>query len=123
MNKTQTAKIEALSKKHPLQLRQKRLLQALPKAKNYREAGLMAGYKDSKYLPQIVSQAIHHTNLKHYVDSLGILGLQTLEDVATNGKNEIARVNAGSKLIETAYGKPKEQVQETGNITIVINKI
>ncbi len=123
-NKITEGEIVKVQKKvgKKLTLRQKRLLEELPKAKNLREAGLKAGYKDSKYLPQTVYHAINNW-LQEYVDKLGLVGLNTLEEVAVKGKNEIARVNAATKLVEQAYGKPKDQTPVQGNILIQINKI
>ncbi len=124
-NKVTPQKLAAIQGKtgKKLTLRQKRLLMELPRARTLTEAGRRAGYKDSKYLPQIVNKAINHSGLKEYVESLGLIGLNTLEEVATTGKNEIARVNAATKLVEHAYGKPKDSQIEQGNILIQINKI
>jgi len=106
-----------------LTLKQKNLLLELPHSKTLTEAGRKAGYKDSKYLPQIVNKAINHSGLKAYIEHLGLVGLATLEEIALSGKNEVARVNASTKLVEQAYGKPKDQTIETGNILIQIYRI
>lgn len=106
-----------------LTLRQKRLLEELRHSRTLIEAGRRAGYKDSRYLSQIVNKAINHSELRQYVYALGLIGLSTLEDVATKGKNEIARVNAASKLVEQAFGKSSERRPDMENLTIVINKI
>lgn len=105
-----------------LTLRQKKLLLSLPHAKTLSEAGELAGYSP-KNPAQSAHQALHKTNIATYIENLGLVGLVTLEEVATKGKNEIARVNAATKLVEQAYGKPTEQKTEVGNILIQINKI
>lgn len=117
-------KINAVQRKTGKRLteRQKRLLLALPHAKNHTEAARIAGYT-GKHLSKTASQALNHTALKTYMENLGLIGLNTLEEVAVSGKNEIARVNAATKLVEQAYGKPKDQTAEVGNILIQINKI
>jgi hypothetical protein len=52
------------------------------------------------------------------------VGLDALEDVAINGKVEIARVASARVLVETGLGKPKANNQyDFGDITIVINKV
>lgn len=117
-------KINSIQKKTGKRLteRQKRLLLALPHAKNHTEAGKIAGYT-GKYIDRTVSYALNQTSLKTYMENLGLIGLNTLEEVAVSGRNEIARVNAATKLVEQAYGKPTEQKHEVGNILIQINKI
>jgi len=122
-NKITPQKIAAIQHKtgKKLTLRQRKLLMELPRAKTLAEAGRRAGYT-GKYVSQSVNKALNN-GLQEYIDGLGIVGLTTLEEVATTGRNEIARVNAATKLVEQAYGKPKEQSQAQSNIAIIINKI
>lgn len=107
----------------PLTKRQDDFIFYISKGFNKTQAAIRAGYS-SKTARQQGSRLFTNVDIQQRVDELGIVGLYTLEDVALNGKVEIAKVNAAKTLVEMAYGKPKSTNQTTyGDITIVMNKI
>lgn len=55
------------------------------------------------------------------IQELGEVGLDTLHDVAKNGRVEVARVQAGKALVEQAYGQNQGKV--VPNVTINVNKL
>ena len=102
-------------------LKQKRAMEALrdPKVKTYKQAGLIAGYSESS-----VKKSMHR--LKKKMDKYGETGLDVLDNIARTGQNEIARVQAGKTLIETAYGKPKNNDKDSlqsAPINIIFNRV
>ena len=103
--------------------RKKAFIKALPTAKSNTEAAIIAGYSP-KTASQKAYQLMNEKAVRSRIDELGEVGLNTLEDVAVNGKVESARVQAGKTLVETAYGKPKDNPSNrVGDVTININKI
>lgn len=46
----------------------------------------------------------------------GEIGLDTLKDVAQNGRNEIARSASGKTLAELAYGRPKSNDEKYSKV-------
>ena len=90
---------------------------------NATQAALRAGYAPSS-AHQRGYELVRNSEVQQRLDELGVVGMNTLEDVAINGRNEIARVGAAKTMVELAYGKPKNRDSTTfGDITIVINKV
>jgi len=90
-----------------------------PKIKTQKEAGLLAGYSPK-------SVEVSMSKLKAKMERYGETGLDVLDNIARTGTNEIARVQAGKTLIETAYGKPKSNDKDTGGnapINIIFNRV
>ena len=93
-----------------------------PKASDT-EIARRAGYSEMTAKKRAHSIKNNDKVLKRIQD-LGITGLNTLEDVAKHGKVEIARVQAGKTLVETAYGRPKDNKQNIiGDVTINVLKL
>ena len=42
--------------------------------------------------------------------------LATLVQIATSGESEAARVAAANSLLDRAYGKPRQEIEHSGNI-------
>ena len=102
-------------------LKQKKAIEALkdPKVKTYKQAGLIAGYSEK-------SVKVSMSRLKKKMERYGETGLDVLDNIARTGQNEIARVQAGKTLIETAYGKPKNNDKDNNNnapVNIIFNRI
>jgi len=102
-------------------LRQEKAIQALkdPKVKTYKEAGLIAGYAEK-------SAKVSMSRLKKKIEKYGETGLDVLDNIARTGINEIARVQAGKTLIETAYGKPKNNDKDNNSnapVNIIFNRV
>lgn len=96
-------------------LKEKRYRELRKTAKNQTEAARKAGYAH----PTVAA-----SKLEKRIRALGEKGLDTLERIADNGRNEIAVVQAGKTLVETAYGKPAPPTNQiTGNIIISVNKL
>lgn len=103
--------------------RKKAFIKAYPKAKNGAEAARIAGYSP-KRAGQTAYELLRDKELQDKIQRLGDVGLDTLEEVALNGKVEIARVQAGKTLVETAYGKPKDNpTNRIGNVTINVKQL
>lgn len=101
--------------------RKEKFLKELPTAKTPTDAARKAGYA---HPGKQAYKMMHSTEIQDRIKHLGEVGLDTLEDVAKNGKVEIARVQAGKTLIETSYGKPKDNPSNTfGDINITVNKV
>lgn len=101
--------------------RQDKFIKSLKTAKTPTDAARQAGYAQPK---TSAYKLLHDEQLQKKIQSLGILGLDTLEDVATNSKVDIARVQAGKTLVETAYGKPKDNKSTfLGDVTINVLKL
>ena len=102
-------------------LKQKKAIEALkdPKVKTYKQAGLIAGYSEK-------SVKVSMSLLKKKMEKYGETGLDVLDNIARTGNNEIARVQAGKTLIETAYGKPKNNDKDSSQsapINIIFNRV
>ena len=102
---------------------QDKFLSNLSTSKNATQAAIKAGYSP-KSAQVSASRMMNDEQLQKRIHELNITGLDTLEDVAKNGRNEIARVQAGKVLTETAMGKPKDNKSTfLGDVTINVNKI
>ena len=87
------------------------------------EIARRAGYSP-KVAKQVGWKNERSADVQNRILELGEVGLDTLEQIARDGKVEIARVQAGKTLIETAYGKPKDNPsQKFGDITINVHKL
>lgn len=103
--------------------RRERFIKALPTAKTAKEAAIIAGYSPHS-ANSMAYKLKHEDEVAQRIASLVDTGLDTLEDVATNGSVEIARVTAAKVLVETGLGKPKDNKSTTfGDITINVAKI
>lgn len=100
---------------------QDNFIKELKTAPNPTAAARKAGYKR----PEVAAyRLMRDEEIAKKIDRLIDVGLDALEDVATNGKNEIARATAGKTLVETGVGKPKDNKQSNfGDITINVAKI
>ena len=98
-----------------------KFLKELPNSPNPTEAARRAGYKKPQ---QQAYRLMRDEQIAKKIDRLIDVGLDTLEDVASNGRNEIARATAAKTLVETGMGKPKDNKSTTfGDITINVAKI
>lgn len=75
------------------------------------------------YAPKNVDVNAHFVSTRpevmERIQSLGEVGLDALERRAKRSKNEIAQVQAAKTLVETAYGRPKDNpTNQFGDITI-----
>lgn len=96
-------------------LRQKRYMELRKTAKTQTEAARRAGY---------AHPAQASSKIERRIRKLGEKGLDTLERIADTGSNEIAVVQAGKTLVETAFGKPAPPEQgHIGNIVINIQRL
>ena len=86
------------------------------------EIARRAGYSPKIAKQQAYALAHKDDEIKQRIEELGEVGLDTLEDVAKNGRVEVARVQAGKALVEQAYGN-NPSGGKTGNITINISKL
>ena len=91
---------------------------------NATKAAIKAGYSPHTARQQ-GSRLLTNVYIQQRLESLGLVGLYTLEDVAKNGKVEIARVYAAKTLVEMAYGKPKNSntANSSPKINLIMNKI
>ena len=104
-------------------IRRDRFIKELATSKSASEAARKAGYSP-KRAGSYASQLMKEPELKSRIDRLVGVGLNTLEDVAVNGRVEIARAQAAKTLVETGLGKPKDNKQSMfGDITINVSKI
>lgn len=102
-------------------MRKARFVKELPTSKTPTEAARKAGYSNAKLSAH---KLMHDEEVQQRISKLVDVGLDALEDVATNGRNEIARATAGKTLVETGLGKPKDNKQSNfGDVTINIAKI
>ena len=100
---------------------QNKFVKELKTSKNPTEAARKAGYNQPK---QVAYKLMRDEQIAKKIDRLVDVGLDALEDVAQNGRNEMARATAGKALVETGLGKPKDNKQANfGDITINIAKI
>ena len=106
-------------------IKKRKFIEALPTATSLSDAVRKAGYSDKGNGVTVVAQRLKNDpELQDKLERLGIIGLDTLEDVAINGNVEIARVASAKILVETAYGKPKDYNGKNsfGDLTINITK-
>ena len=102
-------------------IRQDRFIKNLPTAKTPTQAARDAGYASPA---RAAHQLLHDEKIQKKIQALGNVGLDTLEDVARNGKVEIARVQAAKTMVETAYGRPKDnKTTNIGDVTINVVKL
>ena len=100
---------------------QDKFLAELPKAKNPTDAARKAGYKRPV---EASSRMLADSKIQQKIQDLGIIGLDTLRDVAKHGKVEMARAAAGKTLVETAYGRPKDnKTTNIGDVTINVLRL
>jgi len=101
--------------------RKEKFITLLPKAKTPTDAARKAGYA---HPAKQAYKLMHSKDIQDRIQYLGEIGLEALEEVAKNGKVEIAKVQAGKTLVETAYGKPKDNpTNRFGDVTINVNKV
>lgn len=87
------------------------------------EIAKRAGYSTHS-AKQKAYQIAHDELVQQKISRLVDVGLDALERVATNGKNEIAVSQAAKTLVETGLGKPKDNKSTTfGDITINVAKL
>ena len=90
-------------------------------AKNPTAAARAAGYSNAAVAAH---KLMRDEDIAKRVNNLIDTGLDALERIATQGKNEIAVAAAGKTLVETGLGKPKDNKQSNfGDVTINIAKI
>lgn len=86
--------------------RQQSFISEYAKDHNATQSAIRAGYS-----PNGARVAGHrlltNVNTQQGLQAAGLLGFNTLVDIAQNGANEFARVNAAKILVEYSYGKPK----------------
>lgn len=87
------------------------------------EIARRAGYSP-KDADVAANKLMQDERITRKIYGLGEVGLDALEKVATKGKNEIAVATAAKTLVETAYGKPKDNKQSNfGDVTINIQRL
>lgn len=102
--------------------KQDKFIRSLKTAKNPTEAARQAGYTQPS---TAAYKLLNDEQLQKKIQGLGIKGLDSLERIATNKHaNEIAQVQAAKTLVETAYGRPKDNKSTfLGDVTINVMKI
>ncbi|MEI7486293.1 MAG: terminase small subunit [Chryseobacterium sp.] len=103
-------------------MRQDLFIQEYSKTGNATQSAIRAGYSPNG--ARVTGhRLVTNTNIQQRIKELGYTGLDTLNEIALHGKNEIARVSASKILIEMAFGKPKSQVPNNEPLKIVFNKL
>jgi terminase small subunit-like protein len=103
--------------------KQDAFVQDYAKTRNATKSALMAGYSP-RTARQQGSRLLSNVDIQQRLEGLVTVGLDALEDVAINGKVEIARVASAKVLVETGLGKPKANNQnDFGDITINIMRL
>jgi phage terminase small subunit len=106
----------------PLTKRQDNFFLEYSRDRNATQAAIRAGY--SRKGARVTGyRLLTNANLQQRREALGLLGLDTLADIAQNGTNEIARVMAARTLIEYAIGKPPNSKLQDGAVTLNIHRI
>lgn len=102
-------------------MRQERFIKNLSTSKDPTEAARRAGYA---FPEKISSKLMNDEKIQQKIISYGEVGLDTLDKIARKGKVEIARVQAAKTLVETAYGRPKDNKSNIiGDVTINVLKL
>jgi phage terminase small subunit len=87
------------------------------------EIARRAGYSPNR-AKETASDLLKSPEVANRLEQLGKKGLDYLEKQIETGKVEIANVQAAKILVETAYGKPKDNPsQKFGDVTINVNKV
>ena len=87
------------------------------------EIARRAGYSNKTASKKAYS-LLQNDKIQAKIQEYGEIGLDTLKDVAKNSKIDIARASAGKTLVETAYGRPKDNKQNIiGDVTINVLKL
>ena len=87
------------------------------------EIARRAGYSPNR-AKETASELLKDSIIHSRIESLGKKGLDYLEKQLEIGKVEIANVQAAKILVETAYGKPKDNpTQKFGDVTINVSKV
>ena len=110
--------------KHP-SLRQKRFVDEYRKTGKAKHSAIVAGYAP-KYANVQGYKLLNDKNLLRFIARSGEIGLDVLNQVAIEGKVEVARVMASKELVERAYGKAKSNdldKKTVPNITLVFNRV
>jgi phage terminase small subunit len=108
--------------KRNLTSKQASFLREFPKDHNATKAALRAGYAPSSAY-QRGYELVRNSEVHQRLAELGIVGLDTLQDISVNGRVEIARVGAAKVLVEMAYGKPTKKSESFEGVNINILKI
>ena len=101
--------------------RREEFIRKVPTAVTPTQAAREVGYKDPQ---KAAYRLMNDERIAKRVNALVDTGLDALERIATDGKNEIAVATAAKTLVETGLGKPKDNKQSNfGDVTINIAKI
>ena len=86
--------------------RQEAFINEYPRDLNATRAAIRAGYAQSSAY-QRGYELVRNADIQQRLRGLGLMGLDTLAEMAVFGNNDAARVRAAIALVERAYGKPQ----------------
>jgi len=89
---------------------------------NATQAALRAGYASTSAY-QRGYELVRNSDVQQRLVELGVVGLDMLEDVAVNGRVEVARVAAAKTLVEYSIGKPAKRLNENQQVNINVIKV
>jgi hypothetical protein len=97
--------------------RQDTFITEYAKGRNATQAAIRAGYAPSS-ARQRGYELVNNSDIQQRLLVMGVIGLDTLADVALHGKNDTARVNAAIALMERAFGKMPATTQQPLAVSI-----
>lgn len=106
----------------PLTTRQDQFFIEYHKDHNASAAAVRAGYSP-KGAKVTGHRLLTNANLQRRRAALGLLGVETLADLAENGTNEMARVISARTLVEYAIGKPSSRKPYPEDVKLVVKNI
>ena len=105
-----------------MNIRQEAFVKEYAKNGNATRAAVRAGY--SPRSARVTGhRLLTNASLRQRLYQEGELSIETLLEIASKGKNEIARVRAAEVLLERAYGKVATPSKEQTHVKITFNRI
>lgn len=108
-------------RRSPLTSRQDNFFLEYSRDHNAAQAAIRAGYS-TKGAKVTGHRLLTNTNLQQRREAMGLVGLDTLADIAQHGTNEVAKVYSAKTLLEYGIGKPASRPVDAV-VNIQVNKI